>query len=70
MILTKKQKTQISKRLEELTVLKEKLPELVNDLFWDYQRMSSSGKETLDKIAVLVGVPTDEEIEKASKETT
>jgi len=31
--------------------------------------MSSSGKETLDKIAVLVGVPTDEEIEKASKET-
>ena len=27
MILTKKQETQISKRLEELTVLKEKLPE-------------------------------------------
>jgi len=59
MILTKKQETQISKRLEELTVLKEKLPELVNDLFWDYQRMSSSGQETLDKIADVIGIPKE-----------
>ena len=46
----------------------EEMQELVNDLFWEYQRMSSSGKKTLDKIAVLVGVPTDAEIEKSSKE--
>jgi hypothetical protein len=28
--------------------------EAVDDLFWDYDRMSSSGKETLDKLASLV----------------
>ena len=55
MILTKKQETQISKRLEELTVLKEKLPELVNDLFWEYQRMSSSGQESYKKLCLKLG---------------
>ena len=38
------------------------LKELVDDLYWDYDRMSSSGKETLDKIADLVGVPTESEM--------
>ena len=27
------------------------LRELVDDMYWEYDRMSSSGKETLDKIA-------------------
>ena len=34
------------------------LRELVDDMYWEYDRMSSSGQETLDKIADLVGVPT------------
>ena len=38
------------------------LRELVDDMFWEYDRMSSSGKETLDKIADLVGVPTESEM--------
>ena len=38
------------------------LRELVDDMYWEYDRMSSSGKETLDKIADLVGVPTESEM--------
>ena len=38
------------------------LKKLVDDLYWDYDRMSSSGQETLDKIADLVGVPTESEM--------
>jgi len=35
------------------TTLK-KLAQLVSDLFWDQDRMSSSGVETLNKLADLV----------------
>ena len=38
------------------------LRELVDDMYWEYDRMSLSGKETLDKIANLVGVPTESEM--------
>ena len=38
------------------------LKKLVGDMYWDYDRMSSSGQETLDKIAKLVGVPTNNEM--------
>ena len=41
-----------------------KMIEAVVDLFWEYDRMSSSGKETLDNLAILVGIPTQEEFEK------
>jgi len=34
---------------------------LVNDLYWEYHSMSSSGQETLDRIAVLCGVPTNQQ---------
>ena len=40
-----------------------KLIELVTDLYWEFDRMSSSGQETLEKLATLVGVPTEEEME-------
>ena len=32
------------------------------DLYWDYDRLSSKGQETLDKLAKLYGVPTEEEV--------
>ena len=35
--------------------------ELLDDLGWEYERMSSSGKETLDKLWVMFGQPTWEE---------
>ena len=42
------------------------LKELVDDLYWDYDRMSSSGKETLDKMAKLLGLPTFDDVENAN----
>ena len=45
-----------------------KLQKLVIDLYWDFDRLTSSGKETLEKLAKLVGVPTEEEISNISKE--
>ena len=35
----------------------------VDDLFWEYDRMSSSGKETLNKLAKLLNLPTHEDME-------
>ena len=44
----------------------------ITDLYWEYDRMSSSGQETLDKIAKKIGVETDaqlnERLSKMSKE--
>ena len=40
----------------------EKLQKLVTDLYWDFDRLTSSGQETLEKLATLVGVPTEEEM--------
>jgi len=36
----------------------------VTDLYWEYDRMSSSGQETLDKLASWVGVETNQELER------
>ena len=33
--------------------------ELIDDLGWEYDRMSSSGKETYDKLTEILGI-TDE----------
>lgn len=33
-----------------------KLQELVDQMYWDWDRLSRSGQNTLDKIADLVGV--------------
>ena len=40
----------------------ERLQNLVEDMYWEYDRMSSSGKETLDKIAEILGLPTENEV--------
>ena len=34
---------------------KKELIKLVGDLYWDWDRMSSSGQQTLEKIADLLG---------------
>ena len=39
------------------------LKDLVDDLYWDYDRMSSSGQETLNKIAGILELPTFEDVE-------
>jgi len=38
-----------------------KIKELITDLYWDFDRLSSCGKETLEELAKLVGVPTEAE---------
>jgi hypothetical protein len=32
------------------------IKELIEDLGWDYDRMSSSGQETYDKLCELMGI--------------
>ena len=56
MKLTDKQFNEIQSRLGELIKIKKILPDLVNDLGWEFERMSSSGQKTLNKIAKIVGV--------------
>ena len=41
----------------------EKIQQLVTDLYWEFDRMTSSGQETLEKLATLVGVPTEAEMD-------
>ena len=36
----------------------------VTDLYWEYDRMSSSGQFTLDSLAKLHGVETNQELER------
>ena len=59
---------EILQRLNELMKLKNKLPKLIVDLYWEYDRMTSSGQKSLDKLARLNGVPTEREIQKTLKQ--
>ena len=43
-----------------------KLLELINDMGWDYDRFSSSGQETYDKICVILGTVEEDENENLS----
>lgn len=40
-----------------------KVRELVDELFWEYDRMSSSGQATLDHIAKHLNLPTQIEVQ-------
>jgi len=41
---------------------KKEIVKCIVNLYWDYDRLSSSGQETLDKLAKLHGVATEEEV--------
>tara|TARA_R100001510_G_C7453942_1_gene77515 strand:- start:212 stop:427 length:216 start_codon:yes stop_codon:yes gene_type:complete len=41
---------------------------LVDDLFWEYDRLSSSGKAQLDEIATHLNLPTQAEIQEIIEE--
>ena len=65
----------IKKKLMENKLINEKknfTEKYVSDLYWEYDRMSSSGQITLDSLAKLYGVETNQELEerlsKMSKE--
>ena len=40
-----------------------KLLKLINDMGWDYDRFSSSGQETYDKICTIIGTVEEDENE-------
>ena len=44
-----------------------KIMELLVDLEWEYDRMSSSGQESLDKIFKLLGLRTHDEVQEGIK---
>ena len=48
----------------------EKIRELVDDLFWEYDRMSSCGQKTLDEIADFMGCESGNEVEIKSESNT
>ena len=37
--------------------------QLITDLYWEYDRMSSSGQETLDQLAKLFGISNNEKLD-------
>ena len=41
-------------------IKKKQVCKLVDDLYWEYDRLSSSGQETLDELAKVFGLPTHE----------
>lgn len=54
--------------LQEYELELELVKRHVLDLFWEYDRMSSSGQSSLNKLAKLVEVPTEMEIQKDWKQ--
>ena len=67
---TKPMKTPTTKKFiievigEQIKVNKfgDKLHSLIDDLGWEYQRMSRSGKEVFDEIHQLLGTITENEV--------
>jgi hypothetical protein len=45
------------------------LREWVDQMYWDFDRLSSSGQDTLDKIADKLGMETTEDVVDRVKET-
>ena len=42
--------------------LEKVIASLVVEMYWDFDRLSTDGQNTLEKLAKLVGVPTEEEM--------
>ena len=47
----------LNKVLDDYEKMKKKLPNLIDDLGWEYDRMTEDGKITLNKIAKIMGLP-------------
>ena len=46
-----------------MSLTKSQVTKLVIDLCWEYDRMSSSGQETLDKLCKVLGIETEAEMD-------
>ena len=47
-----------------MSLTKSQVTNLVVDLCWEYDRMSSSGQETLDKLCKVLNIKTEAEMDK------
>ena len=45
------------------SLTKSQVTKLIVDLCWEYDRMSSSGQETLDKLCKVLGIETESEMD-------
>ena len=50
-----KEKSRLRQTVKKYKNLLDNISEQVDDLYWEYDRMSSSGTETLDKLAKSLG---------------
>ena len=55
----------IDKVLPITKLKKDRTAQLIVELYWDYDRLSSDGRETLDRLARMWGVPTEEDMQRA-----
>ena len=46
-----------------MSLNKSQVTKLIVDLCWEYDRMSSSGQETLDKLCKVLGIETEKEMD-------
>ena len=46
-----------------MSLNKSQVTKLVVDLCWEYDRMSSSGQETLDNLCKVLGIETESEMD-------
>ena len=46
------------------SLTKSQVTKLIVDLCWEYDRMSSSGQETLDKLCKVLNIKTEAEMDK------
>ena len=46
-----------------MSLTKSQVTKLVVDLCWEYDRMSSSGQETLDKLCKVLNIETEAEMD-------
>ena len=51
-----KEKSRLRQTVKKYKNLLDNISEKVDDLYWEYDRMSSSGTETLDKLAKSLGM--------------
>ena len=54
---------EIGKEMFVMSLNKSQVTKLVVDLCWEYDRMSSSGQETLDKLCKVLGIQTEAEMD-------
>ena len=45
------------------SLTKSQVTKFIVDLCWEYDRMSSSGQETLDKLCKVLGIETEKEMD-------